>query len=172
MKPATRYSVDASSAAVVFTASSSVHAIRSVGSASGWFQAAIDGTEFAATGDFDGHLEVPLDGLSSGNPLIDREMKRRLAAGTHPMIVADLESAVLTAAGDMTVTGTIDFLGVEILVEGEIAVADGPRLVGTGEFDIRWWGLEPPRLLILRVDPIVTVDIDLPLITEPRSAHD
>lgn len=172
MAPATRYLVDEALATVVFSATSSVHPIRSTGSATGWFRAAVNGTAFADATDIGAHLEVPLEGLSSGNPLIDREMRRRLEAGMHPTIIADLDSAALTASGDMTVTGTISFLGVHVLVEGEIAVADGPRLVGTGEFDIRWWGLEPPRLLMLRVDPIVTVDIDLPLVAEPRSEHD
>lgn len=166
MKPVNRYTVDAASATVVFGASSSVHPIRSVGSASGWFRAAIDGAEFVDTGDIAGQLEVPLDGLSSGNPLIDREMKRRLASGKHPTIVARLESAVAKDATQMTVTGTIEFLGASTLVEGELSLAPGPRLVGTGEFDVRWWGLEPPRLLMLRVEPIVTVDIDLPLLAD------
>ena len=67
----------------------------------------------------------------------------------------------------MTVTGTIEFFGSEVLVEGELRVVEGPRLVGTGEFDVRWWGLEPPRLMMLRVDPIVTVGIDLPLVAGP-----
>jgi len=152
---------------VAFGASSSVHPIRSVGSASGWFRAAIDGAEFVDTSEIAGQLEVPLDGLSSGNPLVDREMKRRLASGAHPTIVARIESAALTDATEITVTGTIEFLGASTLVEGELVLAPGPRLIGTGEFDVRWWGLEPPRLLMLRVEPIVTVDVDLPLLMDP-----
>ena len=50
------------------------------------------------------------------------------------------------------------------LVEGELRLSAGPRLSGVGEFDVRWWGLEPPKLFMMRVDPIVTVEIDLPLI--------
>lgn len=167
MAPAVRYIVDTTSATVAFAASSSVHPIRSVGSGSGWFLAAIERGSFAGASDFEGQLEVPLNGLSSGNPLIDREMKRRLGSGTHPTILATIESAVLLDSQNATVTGTIDFLGASTLVEGELAIAAGPRLVGTGQFDVRWWGLEPPRLLMLRVDPIVTVDVDLPLIVAP-----
>ena len=100
--------------------------------------------------------------------LVDREMKRRLGSGANPRIIADLVSAVQTDVGGMTLTGTIDFLGTEVLVEGEVMLRDGARLVGTGGFDVRWWGLEPPRLLMLRVDPIVTVEIDLPLIAQPQ----
>lgn len=167
MARATRYTVDEATAAVVFGATSSVHPIRTAGSASGWFTASIAGDSFASAEGVSGRLEVPLNELSSGNPLIDREMRRRLKSDAHPTIVASLEWAEVSASGGMTVTGTIDFLGSGVLVEGELEVVEGPRLVGTGEFDVRWWGLEPPRLMMVRVDPIVTVDIDLLLVADP-----
>ena len=161
-----KYTVDAATATVAFGATSSIHPIRTGGSASGWFTASIDGDSFADARSVSGHLEVPLTGLSSGNLLIDREMRRRLESGAHPTIVARVETAEISASGGMTVTGTIEFIGSEVVVEGELRVVAGPRLVGTGEFDVRWWGLDPPRLLMLRVDPIVTVDIDLPLVAD------
>ena len=167
MARATRYTVDEATATVVFGATSSVHPIRTAGSASGWFTASIEGDSFAGATGVSGHLEVPLKGLSSGNPLIDREMRRRLESDAHPTIVACVASAEVSASGGMTGTGTIEFFGSEVLVEGELRVVEGPRLVGTGEFDVRWWGLEPPRLMMLRVDPIVTVGIDLPLVAGP-----
>ena len=168
MSPVTHYVVDEASASVTFAATSSVHSIRSTGSASGWFEAARDGGVLSDAAGVAGPLEVPLEGFSSGNPLVDREMKRRLGSGANPRIIADLVSAVQTDVGGMTLTGTIGFLGTEVLVEGEVMLRDGARLVGTGGFDVRWWGLEPPRLLMLRVDPIVTVEIDLPLIAQPQ----
>jgi hypothetical protein len=82
------------------------------------------------------------------------------------VISAGLEEVIRVERDRVTITGTIDFLGVSTLVEGEISIEPGPRLVGAGEVDVRWWGLEPPRLLVLRVDPIVTVEIDLPLVEE------
>ena len=164
MEQMIRYVVKEASATVVFTASSSVHPIRSVGSASGWFDATISDGVFSGDADFGGHLDVPLEGLSSGNPLIDREMRRRVDGETHPTIEADIESSTLVDPEHATITGTVAFLGETTLVEGDLRIVPGPRLVGTGEFDVRWWGLEPPRLLMLRVDPIVTVAIDLPLV--------
>lgn len=95
------------------------------------------------------------------------EMRRRLDAGTHPTIVADLESVVEWDGARMMLAATIDFFGVEVLAEGEVTTADGPNLMGTADFDVRGWSLEPPRMLMLRVDPIVTVDIDLPLVAAP-----
>jgi len=111
-----------------------------------------------------GRLEIPLAGLSSGNPLVDREMRRRVDTTDRPLIIAEIETTEDTGGDTAKVTGSIRFLDVETLVEGELTLFPGPRLTGVGEFDVRWWGLEPPRLLILRVDPIVTVEIDIPLI--------
>lgn len=158
-----RWSIDAEGASVTFVATSSVHPIRTRGTASGWLEAAIDDAGFTPEEDLRGRLEIPLSGLSSGNPLVDREMKRRVDTSTHPLIVAEIETTEGIGRVTAKITGTIQFLDVETLVEGELSVFPGPRLVGVGEFDVRWWGLEPPRLLMLRVDPIVTVKIDLPL---------
>lgn len=162
-----RFEIDQSAASVVFVASSSVHPIRSVGSVSGWINAVLNGGAFAEDQELGGRLEVPINGLSSGNPLIDREMKRRVDAGLDSAISARVEETLRIDGNRATITGTIDFLGVSTLVEGEVVILPGPRLVGTGEFDVRWWGLEPPRLLMLRVDPIVTVEIDAPLVERP-----
>ena len=164
---AQRFEIDETTASVVFAASSSVHPIRSVGSVSGWIEAAVRDDAFAEDQALEGHLEVPLNGLSSGNPLIDREMKRRVDSGVHPAINANIEGTLRVDGNQATITGTIDFLGASTLVAGEVVVLPGPRLVGTGEFDVRWWGLEPPRLFMLRVDPIITVEIDAPLIERP-----
>ncbi|MEA2009209.1 MAG: YceI family protein [Actinomycetota bacterium] len=159
-----RWVVDPERASVTFLATSSVHPIRTTGSGSGWFEAAIDEAGFAPMGDLYGRLEIPITGLSSGNPLVDREMRRRVDTTDHPIIVAEIASTEETRGSTAMVTGTIQFLGAETLVEGELTISPGPRLTGVGEFDVRWWGLEPPRLLMLRVEPIVTVEIDLPLI--------
>ncbi len=159
-----RWSINAAAGSITFVATSSVHPIRTSGSATGWFEAAFDDAGFTPGIDVQGRLEVPVAALSSGNPLVDREMKRRVDTSTHPLIVAEIESTEDTGGNTATVTGTIRFLDVDVLVEGELNLIPGPRLVGVGEFDVRWWGLDPPRLFMLRVDPIVTVEIDLPLV--------
>ncbi|MFV9671890.1 MAG: YceI family protein [Acidimicrobiia bacterium] len=159
-----RWSIDTESASVTFVATSSVHPIRSFGTASGWFEAAFDGAEFTQGETLHGRFEIPVGDLSSGNPLVDREMKRRVDTAAHPLIVAEIETTEDTGGDTAKITGTIRFLGIETLVEGELIILPGPRLTGVGEFDVRWWGLDPPRLLMLRVDPIVTVEIDLPLV--------
>lgn len=161
---ATRFTVDSTTASVLFAASSSLHPIRSTAPASGWFEADIENDRFTQGSVLSGRLEVPLAGLSSGNALVDREMRRRAGSASHPFIIAHIDSTLDLEDTQATITGTIQFSGRSELVEGAIALLPGPRIAGTGEFDVRWWGLEPPRLLVLRVDPIVTVEIDLPLI--------
>jgi len=159
-----RWTIDAATGSVTFVATSSIHPIRTRGSASGWFEGAFDDSGFLANSTMRGRLEVPLDGLSSGNPLVDNEMRRRVDTTNHPLIVCEVETTKDTDESAATITGTITFLDVEVLVEGELKLLAGPRLNGVGEFDVRWWGLEPPKLFMMRVDPIVTVQIDLPLI--------
>jgi hypothetical protein len=159
-----RWSIDGATASITFVARSSVHPIRTSGSAAGWFEATFDNTGFESGIAMQGQLEVPVADLSSGNLLVDREMRRHVDTGSHPLIVAEIVTTEETGGNTVRITGTIRFLDVETLVEGELHLFPGPRLVGAGEFDVRWWGLEPPRLLMLRVEPIVTVEIDLPLI--------
>ena len=163
-----RWDIDDGTSSVVFVASSSVHDIRSSGSAAGWFEASIDEGEFSDRVPLRGHLIVPIAGLSSGNPLVDREMRRRVDTAKHPAIAADIETSELITGRTATLTGTVSFLGIDVAVEGTISIEPEWRLTGIGEFDVRWWNLEPPRVLMLRVDPIVTVEIDLVLV-EPRS---
>ncbi|MEA3511023.1 MAG: YceI family protein [Actinomycetota bacterium] len=159
-----RWSIDADSASIAFVATSTVHPIHSRGTASGWFEAALEKEEFTPGESLHGRLEIPVGDLSSGNPLVDREMRKRVDTTTHPLIIAEIETTGAVDGNTATITGTIRFLGTEALVEGELIVLPGPRLTGVGEFDVRWWALDPPRMLMLRVDPIVTVQIDLPLI--------
>lgn len=167
MVPTKHFEIVASGATIVFAATSSVHPIRSVGSIFGWIEACILDGRFEDGHELGGYLEVPLGGLSAGNPLIDREMKRRINPAKHPTIKATIEETLAVEGSRATIAGTIDFLGTSTLVEGEVALLPGPVLIGTGELDVRWWGLEPPRLLMLRVDPIVTVEIEAPLVECP-----
>ena len=161
---ATRYTIDSTTASVLFAASSSLHPIRSNAPARGWFEADIENDRFARGSALSGRLEVPLADLSSGNALVDREMRRRAGSATHPLIIADIESTLDLEGTQATIAGTIHFSGRSELVQGTIALLPGPRIAGTGEFDVRWWGFDPPRILVVRVDPIVTVEIDVPLI--------
>jgi polyisoprenoid-binding protein YceI len=112
-----------------------------------------------------GRIEVPVAGLRSGNPLEDRELHRRVDARRFPTILGEVRSAT-SADGDGTfrVEGDITFHGVTQPATGEVRISvEGDRLVVEGEhvFDVRDFGITPPRILMLRVEPDVTVRIRL-----------
>jgi polyisoprenoid-binding protein YceI len=109
-----------------------------------------------------GELTVDVSRLRSGSVLVDRETHRRLDLRRHPRITARLDQAVPTPAeGSFRCEGTITLLGVERPAHGDLTVQvnDDGSLLLTGEqrFDVRDWGIEPPRLLVLRVHPEVRV---------------
>jgi hypothetical protein len=112
-----------------------------------------------------GHLEVDVRGLSSGNVLVDSETRRRLNPRAHPMLEARLTVAEPAGPGVLACRATVDFHGHARRVQGQLSVrqdGDGD-LVLTGEqrVDVRRWGVQPPRLLLLKVDPIVAVTLEL-----------
>ena len=50
-------------------------------------------------------------------------------------------------------------------MEGGVSVVDDAdesiSLAGSGQMDVQRWGLGPPTLLVLKMEPVVTVSIDL-----------
>jgi hypothetical protein len=113
------------------------------------------------------HLEFPVSQLSSGNPLEDRELRRRIDARRYPVIAGDLTLMRATAeVGRYRVEGDLTFRGVTRRYEDEMTVevlhgGDETMVVMAGErtFDVRDFGLEPPRILLLKVEPDVTVKV-------------
>jgi polyisoprenoid-binding protein YceI len=112
------------------------------------------------------HLELPVDRLRSGNPLEDRELRRRIDARRHPTIEGDLTGIAPTPeAGRYRVSGAVTFRGVTRPHDGEMAIEplDGGllRWSGGSTFDVRDFGMEPPRILMLRVEPLVAVRVEV-----------
>jgi polyisoprenoid-binding protein YceI len=162
------YRVVPEASEVVVDARSSVHSIHgSAGEIRGQVEAdVVDGVISGALG---GRLEVPIDGLRSGNRFLDAELRRRTDARRHPVIVGEIRHAATTSdGGHFRVDGEVTFHGQTQPVTGELLVrAEGDRLILEGEhvFDIRDFGLAPPRVLMLSVEPDVTVRIRL--VVEP-----
>lgn len=123
-----------------------------------------DGVTFAAPPA--GKLSLPVDRLSSGNPLEDRELRKQVDAKRFPTI-----DGVLTALervdgttryrvrGDLAFRGTSrsceDEMSLEVVDERTV------RLAGQSTFDVRDFGMEPPRMLFLRVEPEVAVRVEI-----------
>ena len=113
-----------------------------------------------------GHLALPVDRLRSGNPLEDRELRRRIDARRHPTIVGDLTAmedsdvdGQYVVAGDITVRGVTRGYRDTLTVSRLDAVT--VRLTGHSTFDVRDFGLDPARLLMMKVQPDVAVRIEI-----------
>ncbi|HEU5301109.1 MAG TPA: YceI family protein [Acidimicrobiia bacterium] len=160
----TTYRIDPSASKVDVAATSTLHGI----------DGRADGVAGSVEIDEDGvlagaHVEVDAARLGWGNPLLDRETRRRINVRDHPAISGRVLS-VESAADGMQVRGTIGFLGVENEVTGTVSVvtASSGRVVIEGEqsFDVRDWGLAPPNLLLIRVDPMIRVRIHVEAVAD------
>ena len=149
--------------------SSSVHPIRATATGlSGWVELDVTVDGVAEGSNLAGEVRIEVDRLRSGNPLVDRETRRRIDAKHHPEIVGTVTAAARVAPDRMQVTGTIAFRGEVQTISGEITVGlDGDRLTieGSTTVDVRAWGLEPPRVALLRVHP--EVDIKIHVVATP-----
>jgi YceI-like domain len=163
-----RYRIDPDVSKVWIDARSSLHPIHSEATGvEGWFEAdLLGGGRINPQVPPTAHLELPVETLSSGNPLYDREMRRRADARRYPTITGEL--ATMTAGdtdGRYQVTGTVTFRGqtntytddMDVSIPDEGVV----RLEGSHVFDIRDFGMDPPKILTLRVFPEVTVKVSL-----------
>ncbi len=106
-------------------------------------------------------IRMPVERLRSGNPLNDLQMRRVIDADRFPAITGEA-SAVEPAGDGYRVTGELTFHGVTKTVADEITMipdADDLVIEGQHQFDIRDHGVRPPKILMLRVYPEVTVRI-------------
>jgi polyisoprenoid-binding protein YceI len=111
---------------------------------------------------YSAELVLPLDSITSGNGLQDREMRRRFEVSRFPDITArvtrgervDGERGRYRAAAQLSMHGrTREVTGeVELRIDGETMTVDGDQVINVKEF-----GIDPPRLLILRVEPDVDI---------------
>jgi polyisoprenoid-binding protein YceI len=113
-----------------------------------------------------GQLSLAVNRLSAGNPVEDRELQRRIDSSTYPKIEGVLDQIV--PSGDNRnywVSGDITFRGVARRCDDEMTVAaldaDTVQLTGKSRFDIRDFGMEPPRVLMFRMEPEVEVRVEI-----------
>jgi len=162
----TRYRILPARSRVWIEARSNVHAINTAAHGlEGWLE--IDMGDHKITGlESQGRVEFPVANLKSGNGMEDREMQRRIDARRHPTIAGDLR--IMKATPEpmrYLVGGDVTFRGVTRNYEDEMTLENiDDRTIGLrGEstFDIRDFGMEPPRILLLRVQPEVVVRVEI-----------
>jgi polyisoprenoid-binding protein YceI len=113
-----------------------------------------------------GRVSLAVSRLSSGNRLEDREMQRRVDARRYPTIEGVLTRiAEGPAPGSYRVSGDVTFRGVSRAHEDLMTIdrldAKTIRLEGKSRFDIRDYGMEPPKILMLHVQPEVDVRVEI-----------
>jgi polyisoprenoid-binding protein YceI len=109
-----------------------------------------------------GQLSLPVARLSSGNSWEDRELQRRIDGRRFRTIDGQLTAMRATGSdGRYLVRGEVTFRGVTNMYEDEMTVARLDertlRMDGRTTFDIRDFGMQPPRMLMLKVHPEVQV---------------
>jgi YceI-like domain len=170
-KECSRYTVARAGSALQFEAKSSLHPVHgSVTDVRGFVEADLqeDGS-LALDPAPRMHVEFPVERLRSGNDLQDREMWKLIDSRRFPIVSADLRRikangvpGAYIAEGDITLAGRSRRYSGEMRVRrnGENLIVDGNLVV-----DIRDFGLRPPQLLFIKVDP--TVKVSLHLVTDP-----
>ena len=118
-----------------------------------------------------GKLSLPVSRLSSGNRMEDREMQKRIEARRYPTIDGVLTSMEHAGAnGTYGVSGDVTFRGVSRPHQGEMSVkvldSKTIQLAGESRFDIREFGMEPPRVLVLKVLPEVDIRVEIVAVQE------
>lgn len=163
----TRYRLVPGRSRVWVKARSSVHPIHSEASGlTGWLDLKLKGAAIDPKHASAGHLEFPVEHLGSGNVFEDREMRRRIDARRYPTISGDLRSIKpADGSGSYVVRGDLTFRDVTRTYEDHMTVReiddDTLGLDGESTFDIRDFGMEPPRILMLKVYPEVTVRVEI-----------
>lgn len=163
----TRYRIDPDRSRVWIDARSTVHPINSeAGGLVGWIELDASDGKMRDEPPPSGRLEFPVENLTSGNRLEDRELQRRIDARRYPTITGDLKSMTSTNGGSpLRVSGDLSFRGVTRNYEDAMDVeglgTDTVTLTGTSTFDIRDFGMEPPRILMLKVYPEVKVRVEI-----------
>lgn len=158
---------------------SSVHPVHATATGlTGWIEVPGRAGKAGGAARVGGQVSIAVERLRSGNALVDAETRRRVDARRYPTIDGEVLAATHAPGGGYALRGVISFRGESVEVEGTIQV----RALDTGEaragiavegeqrFDVRDWGLEPPRLLTLRVHPDVLVRIRLEAV--PASDRD
>ncbi len=163
----TRFRIDPGRSRVWIDARSNVHPIHTeAGGLQGWLELDVSDGQINLGKPQSGRLEFPVVSLTSGNRLEDRELHRRIDARRYTTITGDMKE--IKAGGEQTphlVSGDLTFRGVTRTYEHEMTFegldGDTVKVSGESTFDIRDFGMEPPRILLLKVQPDVTVRVEI-----------
>jgi polyisoprenoid-binding protein YceI len=110
-------------------------------------------------------LTLPVEAIKSGNGMQDREMRRRFDVSRFPTITATVtHGETLEGEGRYRATAKLTMHGVtneitgdvQLRVDGTTMTIDGQQVINVKEF-----GIDPPRLIILKVEPEVDLQVHI-----------
>jgi polyisoprenoid-binding protein YceI len=114
---------------------------------------------------YSAELTLPVDAIKSGNGIQDREMRRRFDANRYPAITARVtHGEALEGAGKYRAVAQLTMHGqtrpitgdVTLSVAGTTMTIDGQQVINVKDF-----GIDPPRLIILKVEPEVDLQVHI-----------
>lgn len=107
-------------------------------------------------------ISLAMADVRTGNPLYDRELGRRLETSKHPRATGLVSEPVLLSSEARSAQAQLRFHGVEQSVSGDLRLLEPPgdRLLISGHLriDMRAFGLPPPRVFMLRVEPYISIE--------------
>ena len=125
----------------------------------GYLEADVDGEEVRLGVPTRVELDVAL--LKSNNALLDGELRRRLEARRFPRITGELLEAKPAGNGRSVLRGELSLHGVKRELDVEVVARATPegtlQVDGEKVIDMRDFGLDPPKILFLKVDPRVRI---------------
>lgn len=111
---------------------------------------------------YSAELTLPVDSIKSGHGLQDREMRRRFDSSRYPEIAARVTHAEPLNGGDgrYRATAHLTMHGHTEEITGDVRLdVDGGTVTVVGEqvINVKQFGIDPPRLIVLKVEPDVDV---------------
>ena len=103
-----------------------------------------------------------VEDLDSGNELRDIEMLRRMNARGHPSVEWRVKKVSVANGGRCRAIADVTVHGRTRSFEGDFKMSVAPGLLvveGAHEFDMRDFGIEPPRFFWLWIEPRVRVRV-------------
>lgn len=174
-----RYTIVPERSQVWIDARSNVHPIHSTTSG---LQGYVE-LEFEPSGTVDlssspsGRLSLAVDRLKSGNRMEDRELQKRIDSQKFPRIEGVLGQMVQNGSdGSYRVSGDVIFRGVSRPHEDVMTIRPLDdrtiSLIGSSRFDVRDFGMQPPRVLMLKVEPEVDVKVEIVAVKDDAGEPD
>ncbi len=166
------YRLDPGSCRVWFDGRTNLHPVHGEASGlEGSIEAAVSDGKLDLSTPPQAHVELSIDRLRAGNPMIDREMQRRLEVRRYPRAIGELREVSESGSRGYRVVGELTLHGVsrrlEVDVDVDIPDDDTLRVSGEHEIDIRDFGIDPPRLAFLKAEPGVHFGVEVVARREP-----